>query len=790
MKKINFFDIFLSSIISLFFTNQIYSFLYGKFDCSYLTDFYISPAIIENHNKYLDFLIYFIYLVLVFLIIPVVFKLREKIKLKNFKMPKYKIFNTVSIKKFFIKYQYLGVLGYIPLHPFDGSFYWPVCLFVLALMIFGIFDARKRQLSNIPSVSPFCVAPLVFILFFAPYNNIFASADLHHFGEKYATYFMIQKYNLDIYKDIMLVHGFMDIIPSYLGQNLFGLFNLYGFDLGNNFTNNISILSFLIVFLYIFQKTPYLMLFLFIFPYNQTCFYFALYILLLKKEIIKKPYLWLFIYSSCAILLSAYCTTIGTFWVISSLPLAIFVIIKAIKQKIKHKALYTGLIATFLLIVGYFSFNIFSDYLLMAKEYIKGNLFAFGNGYGFYVNIFYYIERCFALFIVPFVIFELCRIKKSESKDISYIFFLIFALIFPFVSMGYSLGRIDYESLLRIKDISYAYWIVFVPYLIYRKYKIQNNESFKNICILLFILLMANTFVRHSYNNLTNIVRPAVEENKTFEYIGKMKLEPKIESGLIERKKLTEKYSDKKDSFLDLTNSGMNYLYFDKKIPIPFVSYYNLITTNQAKESVSKLEKNAPKVILIKGGGKIFEDVLPSVRINRLYRWLLLNKMYSLKEENGNAILIRNNKPKNLSEYELYRLDKILSTKNLGHLPEAWASSINKLPVKEEDFDFEYRVTPKSVDIKFKKPMKGKDIDLIYLEPVFSKQIYNKKFKTKINGSKSILYCDSKKGNILIPFDNFPSWLMNENIKEIKINIKNKGNFFESAKVKFYKKTN
>ena len=164
--------------------------------------------------------------------------------------------------------------------------------------------------------------------------------------------------------------------------------------------------------------------------------------------------------------------------------------------------------------------------------------------------------------------------------------------------------------------------------------------------------------------------------------------------------------------------------------------------------------------------------------------------MYALITEDKNAILVKNEKAKNFTEKELYELDKILARKDLGHLGEAWASSIKNLPVKEAKFNYTYNVAPNVVTIKFNKPINGKDIDLIYFAPIFSKEIYNKKFRIEINNSKSFLFVDSKKGEFLVPFDNFPSFLMNEKVSEIKIYIKNKGNLFKSAIVKFYEKTN
>ncbi len=790
MKKVNFLDILISSVFSILCTTKIYSYLYNKIDITNLADFYISYAIYRNHNKYLDIFIYFIYLILVFLFLPLVCHIRRKIKLQKFKIQEFKIFDFKKIKSFFIKYQFIGLFGYILLHPFDGQFYPFIFIIILILIAISTLDAIKRQKASNPSISPFCLAPFVFILFFIPYNEIYAPLDFHHLGEKYATYFLTDKYNLSVYKDIMLVHGFLDILPSFLGKTLFGHFNVYGFYLGGTFVLNITILTFLTAFFYIFSKAPYLILFMLIFPFSTVCLYFIIFILLLEKEFLKKYRLWIFCYLLFSILISAYHTTMGTFWVISSLPLAIFVLIRAIKKKTEGKILYFTLLAFFIFLIIYFLKDLISNYIIQANEYIKGNLFAFGNNYGKSDNELDFIIKTFSFLAVPFFISELLKYKNSENKNICYFFFLIFGVIFPFISISYALGRIDSYLLTRIREISYAYLIVFVPYFLYKKCKIQNNNNAKTIFAILLIFFSINYFIKNTANNILHIKRANVEENQEIKYLGKMKFDPKIEAKFIKRYKFIKKYLKENDTFLDLTNQGMNYLYLDKKILIPFVSYFNSITTKQAKNSVLKLQKNPPDVILIKGGENVFEDIYPSIRINPLYRWILVNKMYSIKNDGENIILIKNKNAKNLTNKELYTLDKVFSNSELNFLCESWANSIKSLPIREKYFDFNQKINSKTVTIKFKTNINGKNLQLLYFEPVFSKETYNKKYIVEINGTKSILYCSSKSGKILIPFDNFPSWLMNENISEIKIHTKNKGNIFNSAIVKFYEKTN
>ncbi len=459
-----------------------------------------------------------------------------------------------------------------------------------------------------------------------------------------------------------------------------------------------------------------------------------------------------------------------------------------LKEKDSRKFLKLFLIFLFAAGIIYFARDLFFYYSLNAKEYIKGNLYGFGNGFGFYTNLFLYLTKCFALFIFPCLLYEFISFFKNKNKDEEYFFFLLFALILPFVSLNYTFGRIDFECLARAATLSYPVISVFVPYYIYKKYR--ENKILKTLFVILFIVFSFNYFFKKTIKNFKNIKRPQIEVCKDFKNTGKVIFKDKFKEKIGEQKELIEKYSNQNSTFFDLTNSGMNYLYFDKKIPVLYVSYLNQITTNQIKESAQRLALKPPDVILLGRSAVPFRGINPSVRINEVYRQILLGKNYKLKRLKTSAILVKTEKPHTMTYEELFYLDNVLSCKNFAHLSEAWAYSVKTLPVLEINLNYNIKVEPKTVTVKLKKPVKGSDIDLLYLEPEFLNTIYNKKYKIEINGSKSFISCDSKKGNILVPFDNYPTWLMNDNIREIKITLKNKGNLYRGAKVKFYKRNN
>ncbi|MCD7780773.1 MAG: hypothetical protein LUH05_08905, partial [Candidatus Gastranaerophilales bacterium] len=162
-----------------------------------------------------------------------------------------------------------------------------------------------------------------------------------------------------------------------------------------------------------------------------------------------------------------------------------------------------------------------------------------------------------------------------------------------------------------------------------------------------------------------------------------------------------------------------------------------------------------------------------------LYREILLSGKYSLLEYKENVFLIKNKNNVKFSNDELKELDEILSNANLNFLPEVWANSINTLPVKKITPKFYSYIEDNKITVKFYNNEKVKDVNLLMIS-VKEPEIFN----IKINNSQSELKCKSKTGKVLIPLDNFPSWLLNENFNEITITAV--GNNTDDYNIEFY----
>ena len=233
----------------------------------------------------------------------------------------------------------------------------------------------------------------------------------------------------------------------------------------------------------------------------------------------------------------------------------------------------------------------------------------------------------------------------------------------------------------------------------------------------------------------------------------------------------------------------MYYMYLNKKIPIPYTSFYNSISTKQAENSLKKLIKSTPDIILIHEIINL-DNITPSLRINPIYRWMLLCGHYKLiNEKRAKSIYLKQVENEiNYTKQELNLLDFSLSKKELYFLPEVWGNSIKTLPIYEIPKNFEVYYGKNKITVEFKTPQRGRDIDLLYIEPANMNEYKKlKNYFVEINDSKSILEIKShRNGKMLIPIDNYASWLLSENIR--RITIYSDEELKTPYKIRFYKR--
>ena len=165
-NKINIIDYILISLISLGSCCFLYKFLFKICGYANLKDFYFGSSIYENHNKFLDIWMFFIYFVLFFCILFIYRKIKRYIpKFEfNFYLPDINFQYIISKNKNFIMIlETVFSLLYTVLHPFNGHFYIPVFIFICACILFSIYDAYiNLYKKENPSISIFAFIPLLY----------------------------------------------------------------------------------------------------------------------------------------------------------------------------------------------------------------------------------------------------------------------------------------------------------------------------------------------------------------------------------------------------------------------------------------------------------------------------------------------------------------------------------------------------------------------------------------------------------------------------------------------------
>ncbi len=784
--KIRFWDILLTSISSLFFTIKIYYFLYDKIGWSSFKDFYVGISVYNNHNKYLDIYIFFIYLILFFAIFPFVYNLSDKLYKQNkeksfeFKLPE-KI-KTIFSK--FQKLQYFFVLGFLFLHPFSGNIYPKLVFLTIILIGISLFDIQRRNKNN-KGYSPFAICGLFFIFGFTAYQTGTAPIDDHHFGEKFAAFFMHDNFNLEYYKDIMLVHGRIDVASAWLGKFFFNENNIYGYCLGEALNRNIIFIITMITALFIFgNNILYTIPLLLLKVPSASVLMVSIYIALIKENIINKPLFWFWFYIIFSILISSYWTTIGLFITIAALPVFIYIC-----GKLPNKKLNFWIASIFIFFLSVIFRNSFFEYLTQAKYYIEGSLAAFGNDFitldnkTYFQTAFEWLYKMSALFFTPVLILEAIKQIRIKTTDLNTIFFISFSLLFVIISLPYTMGRLDNGHFLRLEFVSFPFLCIIIPYWLYK----YADKNIKTIVEKLFFALLCCFLLFSIFNKLpekiSKLNKNYYESNTKLFNTGNIELNKNEEKRLTKIKDFLYQ-NDDSETFLDLTNRGMHYLYFNKKIPVQYSSFYNSIASMQAAETIERFRKKSPDNILVYSNNILHDNIFPSLRINALYRWIFLNQKYEYKKAGENVFLVKTNKEQHYTLDELKDLDYYFGAQNLNFLPQVWAASVKTLPLVRIMSDFSIEMYGNEIKIKFLTPQKVKNFDLLYIDTGKKNLLTN--FTISINNSSSKIRCKTKTGKILVPMDNFPSWLLNDNLTEIIIQT---DIFIQSADISFYNRS-
>lgn len=831
IKSIAVCDTFFALIMSVIVYVFSFKFLYWKIGyVNGVADFYTGTSIYRNVSKYSDILFIFLYIILFFGMLFIVkrcrnFDIKESISKMasallctvtvsslisfiNFVlMPLDFLSNNMSfiltilfcifylagikLEKLPVTFMQIVMLGgyavMLPPKDLSSGTFWEGLLFALLISL-SLFDIlRRKNFSSIKlKISPLALAPFVVLLFGANYNAVIMSPDDHHFGEFISTFWSHDFFGAKYYKDIMLVHGYCDVLPMAAGKYIFANNTAEAFYMGSTLISNLFLIIIFCLLYFIFSGNLGFVIPSLFFP-MESAFLIPSYLFLIKDRIFKHRYLFVFLMILCGILFSIYRTTLGSAWLFASIPAiaySFYLIVKDKNYSKKSLALFLSLIiAVIAIFAGIFKEEIIG-FFSKSVYYLKANLVVFGNYLSVksgWISAAKLMQYIFMPVMILVMLKEFISGDKSD-KNKQNLLFLSFAILYPMSLLSYSLGRVDGTELWRSYSISYQYLLLMLPFYLYlNKDRYQKPYiwlkrifiAMSVVILLLQISLVNKMFVKR------NQVQPI--KSNAFKNLGSMQISDNKRDELESIYSVLSKYSKSDSDFLDLTNHGMLYFYMNKKMPMPFVSFYNVVSPELIDDYTETFKPENTRVIHISPVIR-HDDVYVSLRIPQLYRKIILSQKYFVMEKDNNTYLIYDENGHKFSNSELNSIDTILGQTNLRKLPEVWAVSGRKLTDKlsQTDVNYSLKKEANTLQIKFSTDINGRTFDYIYLD--FGKGL---EAKAKINTSPTEVSFDSDSGKVLIPFDNIPSWLLTESLNTIDFCL---NNVISNVSIKFYKR--
>ena len=261
------------------------------------------------------------------------------------------------------------------------------------------------------------------------------------------------------------------------------------------------------------------------------------------------------------------------------------------------------------------------------------------------------------------------------------------------------------------------------------------------------------------------------------------------------------------ETFLDLTNRGAQYFYFDRPPPSDVSSFYNMITIGQQRRAVDGVVKKKVPVALIGASNEILDGVPASQRTPLVYRHLLLNFVpaaldsydYMLLPERLEQAGLPAAQPLEPTEEALEILDRnFFLPFQLDRIPMSFGRSVGTLakrmrPVVALDSSYVPRVTDgtrtadgaytvigSSPAVSFdltRAHLHGRDAGLLR----FDYKCKNRKAKSTLavrwisersepwNGT--YMEFPARDGTFIVPLDTAPRWLLANAISSLNIEM-------------------
>ncbi|MDR2708858.1 MAG: hypothetical protein LBC07_02665 [Elusimicrobiota bacterium] len=696
---------------------------------------------------------------------------------------------------------------------------------VFALLILcSIFDIIRRAKFNIGKkyFSPFALFAILLALvwhagpIFAPMDNTY------EFGSRLPAVWMSNLGLMRLFEDSYITYGLWDYLSINIGPFLFDKFDLTFASLGGAY---VSMISSAIIFILARRLIPTCAAFiitLFVIPNGNLAMPIIFMLILLQKELLARPKLWIFVWGVLCALYPFARIPQGALAAAASFPAAAYQVFMVYKNNKKdfYQVIIFGAVLAFLVMVFPFGGYFKGIVRIVLETGTVNGVFAGTPFRQVFKMSFSQILHIIIFFIMPILAF-ICGYfiyKKNEfPKRSNFIFCFIstFSFFYCLFAISYSFSRIwDLSYARYTQSISIVSFVIFISlWAFFNDRKIKVLGSIFLMLLLCFSSLSIPTL---KFSSGKYAVAGDIKNGKDFGVA--MVGEGIFEASYAQEYQLVKKYLDEilspDETFLNLTMDGNFYFVLDRKLWLEYPNWYVYPGNVPQRRAVDELEKRNIKVSLFDK-----RDVDDSLNINtrayHLYRYALLNGLpFSIS---GNKTIVM---PKEYFEkigerapndFETFKIwDRHFARANntnknydaetelfFANLPIVWGRSFKKFePNLIEIKAIEnFKPTDLTSDFvyNFGEDLDGRSVGLLYIDisNISAKDTaylkiswINNDLPNEINEIVFIAH----KGINLVPIDAAPRWLLAKRIGSIKIESDDK-TLFSIKNIKLFDRT-
>ncbi|MEM7018730.1 MAG: hypothetical protein AAF512_15490, partial [Pseudomonadota bacterium] len=207
-------------------------------------------------------------------------------------------------------------------------------------------------------------------------------------------------------------------------------------------------------------------------------------------------------------------------------------------------------------------------------------------------------------------------------------------LVFIFLLIPYSMGRIDPAGLSRPNQVAIFSWTVLLPLVLW--HAINTAAQIRLVLIITaigaalnFTPLSLSGFI---YNTFANVLKTETSDLKdgaraNLPNLGQAYVENAHWDRLTRLSAILNNTLSPKAPYLDLTNRNAQYFYLDRKPVTSISAAYNMVLPSKQKQAVEQLTHNPPKIALLAGDNITFDGGGLALRTHYIYRFVIDNYM-------------------------------------------------------------------------------------------------------------------------------------------------------------------